>query len=79
MQNAQTFKPIARISKIFAALLIIFKVPIKLFRWPDKIIFWFVSSKILCQQNDVSKIIFSVYVKDEMINKVLFCDRYLEN
>jgi len=36
----------ARISKFFAAVLII-KIPTKLFWWPNEIIFWSVSSKIL--------------------------------
>jgi len=40
-------KSITRISKFFAALLIIFKVPTKLFWWFDKIIFRSVSNKIL--------------------------------
>jgi len=40
-------KLVAKISKFFAALLIIFKVPTKLFGWSSKIIFRSVSSKIL--------------------------------
>jgi len=33
-------KIIIRISTFFEVLLIIFKIPIKLFWWSDKIIFW---------------------------------------
>jgi len=38
-------KLVTRISKFFAALLIIFKIPTKLFQWFNKIISRFVSSK----------------------------------
>jgi len=40
-------KLITRISKFFATLHIIFKIPAKLFCWSNQIIFRFVSSKIL--------------------------------
>jgi len=43
----KTLKPVARISKFFAALSIIFKVSTKLFWWFNKIIFRSVSRKIL--------------------------------
>jgi len=42
-----TLKLIAKISKFFAALLVIFKVPTKLFYWSNKIRFKTISSKIL--------------------------------
>jgi len=42
-------KLVARISKFFGALLIIFKVTTKLFWWSNKIIFRFVFSKILAK------------------------------
>jgi len=52
--NYVTLKPVARILKFFIALLIIFKIPIKLFWWFKKIIFRSVSSKILDLVSDIT-------------------------